>query len=172
MIDIVRSQNGDSRTKDSQFGKETLRSDTESHISDVRKGIEFICQLLTEAGQQHDHTKLDHFDDFFAALTSDKVKESQWYRMHTTTERHHLKTHVPNDVTLIDVIEHVVDCTMAGLARSGQVYDIDIDPAVLMLAVQNTSKMLIENTNVSVGYVDGDGDEDILNSPADDEKGE
>lgn len=169
MINVVRSQNGDSRSKDDRFGKETLRHDTESHISDVQKGIKFICEKLMEAAEKHDHTKLDFFDDFHAALSSGKVKESQWYRTHTTEERHHLKTHVPNDVTLIDVLEHVVDCTMAGLTRSGQVYDIDLDPAVLTLAVQNTSKLIIENTKVS--DLDSSEEEDVLSSPVD-EKGD
>lgn len=167
MLEIIRSQNGDSRTKDDGFNKETLRTDTESHISDVQKGIEFICEKLREAGRNHDHTKLELFDDFFAAISSGAVKESQWYRTHTTTERHHLKTHVPNDVTLIDVIEAVVDCTMAGLARSGTVYDIDIDPNVLALAAQNTSKMIIDNTKVhDKPAVEEVADDDVLNSDA------
>ena len=170
MVEIYRSVNGDSRSKDRSFNKESLRSDTESHISDVQKGIEFIITKLKEAGEKHDHTKLEHMDDFFAALSSNSVKDSQWYRMHTTEERHHLKTHVPDDVTLVDVLEHVIDCTMAGLARSGQVYDIDIDPAVLQLAVQNTSKMIIENTKVMDKKEDEHEEEDILNGSA--EEGE
>ncbi|MDE7347681.1 MAG: hypothetical protein K2N48_13195 [Muribaculaceae bacterium] len=51
-------------------------------------------------------------------------------------------------MNLIDVLEHVVDCTMAGMARSGEIYDIDIDPNVLTVAVQNTSKLIQDNTRV------------------------
>lgn len=51
-------------------------------------------------------------------------------------------------MNLIDVIEHVIDCTMAGLTRSGEVYDTDISPEVLQLAVQNTVELLKLNTTV------------------------
>jgi hypothetical protein len=35
------------------------------------------------------------------------------------------------------------------LLAAGEVYDVDIDPAVLQLAVQNTVKLLIANTKVN-----------------------
>ena len=45
---------------------------------------------------------------------------------------------------------------MAGLARSGEVYDIDISPDVLILATQNTVELLKKNIVVV------DPDKDIL----------
>lgn len=39
----------------------------------------------------------------------------------------------------------IVDCVMAGMARAGEVYPLDIDPDVLMRAFNNTADLLKEN---------------------------
>ena len=49
---------------------------------------------------------------------------------------------------LIDVLEMVIDCTVAGLARSGDVYGIEISKEVLDKAIENTKNMIIENVEV------------------------
>lgn len=64
------------------------------------------------------------------------------------TERHHLNDSVPEDVNLVDVLEMVIDCTVAGLARSGEVYDITIPQEVLEQAIDNTKQLIINNTEV------------------------
>ena len=64
------------------------------------------------------------------------------------TERHHLNDSVPEDVNLIDVLEMVIDCTCAGLARSGDVYPIKISQEVLEMAIENTRNLIIENTEI------------------------
>ena len=56
---------------------------------------------------------------------------------------------VTEDINLIDVIEMIVDCVMAGLARSGEVYPLDINPDVLLKAFQNTVEMLKENVIIT-----------------------
>lgn len=148
MIIVKKSPNADSRTLQGPVGKEELTRSTQSHIEDVCHGMELMANMIVQRSRQHDHTKLESMDEFHAALTSGHITDTLWYNHHITAERHHLKKHVPEDVNLIDVIEHVVDCTMAGLARSGEVYDIDIDPNVLILAIQNTSKMIQEFTKI------------------------
>ncbi len=148
MIEVYKSPNADSRSADPSAPIAELKSSTESHISDVAKGLEFISDLLKERGQQHDHTKIEHMEDFNAAIKGGKIKETEWYRLHTTEERHHLKTHIPEDVNLIDALEHLVDCTMAGLTRSGQIYDTDIPQEVLLVAAQNTVELLKKNIRV------------------------
>ena len=142
MIEITKSPNADSRTSKDELTVDELRKSTESHIKDVSKGLGFIAELIQSRGAFH------------AALTSGKIKETNWYQKHITEERHHLKSYVHNDITLVDVIEHVVDCTMAGLARSGDVYDIDLSPDVLVLAVNNTVELLKKNTRVVTEEVD------------------
>lgn len=154
MIEITKSPNADSRTSKDELTVDELRKSTESHIKDVSKGLGFIAELIQSRGAFHDHTKIDMMDEFYAALTSGKIKETNWYQKHITEERHHLKSYVHNDITLVDVIEHVVDCIMAGLARSGDVYDIDLSPDVLVLAVNNTVELLKKNTRVVTEGVD------------------
>lgn len=148
MITIVKSPNADSRTATGPLTVQSLTDSTKSHQHDVSNALEYIAGLLHERAEVHDHTKLEMMDEFHAALTSGKVKESDWYQKHITMERHHLKSHVPEDVTLIDVIEHLCDCCMAGLARSGQIYDVDLSPELLDLAARNTVEMLKSNTTV------------------------
>jgi hypothetical protein len=52
-------------------------------------------------------------------------------------------------VNLIDVLDMIADCVMAGMARSGSVYPLNIDPEVLMRAFQNTVEELKANVEVS-----------------------
>ena len=55
---------------------------------------------------------------------------------------------VPENVTLIDVLDYIADCVMAGMARSGSVYEIKIDPSVLMRAYKNTIELLKNEVQV------------------------
>jgi hypothetical protein len=58
--------------------------------------------------------------------------------------RHHLDKAdgVPTDVNLIDVLEHIADCVMAGMARSGSVYELKLPDEVLQRAFANTVNLL------------------------------
>jgi hypothetical protein len=147
-ITIYKSPSADSRSAKTQPNEETLEKSTKMHILDVKDGLNAVAKELIERGYHHDHTKLEMLSDFTAALNSGHIKDTEWYHQHITQERHHLKSNVPDDVNLIDVIEHIVDCTVAGMARSGEVYDVDIDPEVLKLAVKNTVELLKNNIEV------------------------
>lgn len=148
MITIVKSPLADSRSANKPPTESELLNATKMHIKDVRQAMGFIADSLKERAKNHDYTKIENIEAYTDALNSEGIKETEWYKYHTTTERHHLKSHIPENVNLIDVLEHVCDCTMAGLARSGEVYDIDIDPDVLVLAVENTVKILKAHTEV------------------------
>lgn len=156
MIKIFKSPSADSRSAKTPPTVDVLTNSTKMHIEDVSKGLNFISQEIEKRGSLHDHTKIENMQQFCDALNSGHIKDTDWYKKHITEERHHLKSNVPEDVNLIDIIEHVVDCTMAGLTRSGDVYDLDISPDVLVLAVQNTSKLLKDNTQIV------DNEKDIL----------
>lgn len=145
---VKKSPNADSRTMTPEADKEELSSSTQSHIEDVGNGLKFIVDAIVARSPSHDHTKTENMDEFYAALKSGHIKDTSWYQKHITEERHHLKSNVPADVNIIDVIEHIVDCTMAGLTRSGTIYDVDLAPEVLQLAVQNTVELLKKNTTV------------------------
>lgn len=69
--------------------------------------------------------------------------DGEWSKIHyEVLERHHLKRHCPDDVNMLDVIEMICDCVAAGMARSGEVYDVDIPAEVLTKAVKNTVDLL------------------------------
>lgn len=150
-IIIEKSNNADTRTMDKIVTKEELKKNTESHIWDVRKGCVWIAEQLVTQSKKHDYTKLNELDlfykDFTSGLTGEEFKALEWWKIHMS-ERHHLNDSVPDDVNLIDVIEMVVDCCMAGMARSGYVYDVSIPDEVLQKAFKNTFTMLIDNIEV------------------------
>jgi len=150
MIIITKEPNADSRTAKEYpvLKREQLRSATENHIEHVNQGMKFFANLLIEAGHNHDNTKLSKFEEFHKALTSGKVKNTNWYEYHINEERHHLISKVPDDVNLIDIFEHLIDCVMAGLSRSGEIYDIDLPNEVLQSAHKNTIELLKKNVKV------------------------
>ena len=151
MITIKKSQNADSRTMVGEPSKGELLKSSVQHISDVQKGMAFMAGKLIEAGACHDNTKLSGIDDFFESyakkLTGNAFKSEKWYQTHLT-ERHHLLDRCPEDVNLIDVIERIVDITMAGMARSGTVYDSEITDEILQKAFKNTLELLKVNIEV------------------------
>ena len=146
-IEIHKNPNGDSRSNPNPTIQECTRA-TKSHINDVIKGMTWIANKLIEVGKIHDNTKTSKMKEFHEALISGKIKNSDWYEEHITKERHHLISKCPDDVNLIDVIECIVDCTMAGLTRSGEIYDVELDPRILEKAVANTVELLKKNTKV------------------------
>ena len=148
MLTINKSPNADSRTSNDDLTIETLGSSTEMHISDVQKGLTFFNNLLTNAALYHDFTKLAYLEEFYDALKSGDVKNSKWYKLHISRERHHLMSKVPEDVNLIDVIEQLTDCVMAGLARSGDIYDINPSDELIQKAYKNTVELLKSNVKV------------------------
>ena len=153
-IIIRKSNNADSRSADVDVTKDDLMRDTLSHIGDVRNVGYWISEKLQDQLTEHDYTKIDYIDefyhDFIEQLNSKEAhfKEMPWFKNRHMTERHHLNDSVPEDVNLIDVLEMVIDCTVAGLARSGNVYPITISPEILQKAVENTSNLIINNTKI------------------------
>ena len=49
---------------------------------------------------------------------------------------------IPADVNLIDVLDFIADCVMAGMGRSGSVYPLHLPPPLLERAFQNTVELL------------------------------
>jgi len=144
MIKIKQSKTADSRTCDfSKIEEETLLASSKQHIMDVGKGMTFFIDMMEDAVNKHDHDKFSNIDQFYSDFVGG-WKETTWFDNHVKVNRHHLliPEGVPKDVNLIDVLEMIVDCVMAGMGRSGKVYDLDIDQDVLMKAFHNTVKLL------------------------------
>lgn len=156
MKDIIinKSSNADTRSANGKVTKEQLEHDTLSHINDVQNVGYWLADKLKNQLVEHDHTKLDYLDEFYNDF-NEKIddgtrnfKEMNWFKNRHMMERHHLNDSVPDDVNLLDIIEMVIDCTCAGLARSGNVYPITIPQEVVELAIENTKNLIIDNVEV------------------------
>ena len=150
MIQIQKSPTADTRTCDfTSVSKQQLLDSSEMHIDDVRKGMAFFMASLFVAGRDHDHDKITGIDQFHADFVTG-FKQTGWWDEHRKINRHHLlqPDGVPTDVNLVDVLDMIVDCVMAGMARSGSVYPLEIPPAVLMTAFKNTVELLKRQVEV------------------------
>ena len=150
MIQIKKSKTADTRTCDfANTTKETLNASSLQHIGDVAKALAFFSGKLSEAAGCHDYDKLTTIDWFHADFITG-FKETGWWDNHRKIHRHHLSQEdgVPEDVNLIDVLEYISDCVMAGMGRSGSVYDLTLPPGVLERAFKNTTEMLKKNVEV------------------------
>ena len=145
-ITINTSKTADTRSCDfKNVSEDTLLESSIQHILDVHKGFRYFIEKMLNAAKNHDHTKLSHtkmfHNDFITGFETD-----DWYRFHKETERHHLGTSTPDgikdDVDLIDVLEHIIDCVMAGMGRTQKVYPMKVSNEVLQKALQNTADKL------------------------------
>jgi len=126
-----------------------LLSSSFQHIEDVRFALEFFIEKMQRSRDAHDHDKISDIDGFHRDFLTG-FEEHSWWDNHRKVNRHHLleADGVPEDVNLIDVLDMISDCVMAGMARSGSVYPLNIDPDVLMRAFQNTVELLKKNVEV------------------------
>lgn len=133
----------------SKVTKDDLLQDTLNHRHHVVLGMNFIADIIKRRGRGHDYTKISLIDEFHSDFLTGFVKDG-WWKKHQDIERHHLsdKTYVQDDVDLIDVIEMIVDCVMAGMARRGEYRHDNISPELLVKAYNNTVKLLLENVEV------------------------
>lgn len=150
MIKIQKSETADTRTCDfANVSKEKLLASSRQHIGDVVKALAFFSSRLIEAAGEHDYDKLTDIDKFHADFVTG-FKETGWWDNHRKIHRHHLAQEdgVPNNVNLIDVLEYISDCVMAGMARSGEVYLLEMTPELLQRAFSNTVELLKNEVSV------------------------
>jgi hypothetical protein len=135
MITIQKSSTADS--------KEVLLASSLQHIGDVVKALAFFAGYLVEAAGQHDYDKLTLIDWFHRDFVTG-FKQTGWWDNHRKIHRHHLDKPdgVPDNVNLLDVVEHIADCVMAGMARSGSVYELKLSDELLQRAFRNTVALL------------------------------
>jgi hypothetical protein len=151
MITIRPSPTADTRTCDfSKVEKETLYESSLQHIEDVRAGLAFLAERLKAAGAMHDYDKLAAIDHFHADFRTG-FAETGWWDNHRKVNRHHLTEAdgIPGDVNLIDVLDHITDCVMAGMARSGSVRPLALPAELLQRAFQNTVALLVANVELA-----------------------
>ena len=109
----------------------------------------FFIGYLHAASVRHDYDKLTAIDWFHSDFTTG-FKETGWWNNHRMIHRHHLAQPdgVPIDLNLLDVLEWIADCVMAGMGRSGSVYPLEMSNDDLQRALQNTVELLKSQVNV------------------------
>ncbi len=152
MIPITKSPTADTRSCDfANTTKGTLMASSRAHIGDVAKALAFFGGKLTEAAGEHDYDKLTSIDWFHKDFVTG-FKKMGWWDNHRAIHRHHLAQAdgVPENVNLIDVIEYISDCVMAGMARNAECfYPPEISSELLERAFKNTVDMLKSQVEVS-----------------------
>jgi hypothetical protein len=111
----------------------------------VRSALRFFGEQLDVAAFNHDPDKLTDIDGFHADFVNGfAAGHTSWWDRHRKLNRHHLEQPdgCPVDVNLIDVLDYIADCVMAGMARSGSVYPLKLGPELLERAFQNTVELL------------------------------
>lgn len=144
MIQIQKSKTADTRTCDyANVSKATLLASSKQHIWDVHEALRFFRHRLADAAEAHDTDKLTDIDGFHADFVTG-FAQTGWWDRHRKLNRHHLTMAdgIPDDVNLIDVLDFIADCVMAGMARSGTVYELKLPPELLERAFQNTVALL------------------------------
>lgn len=147
MIEIKKNPNGDTRTAPKGITFEQFQEANDMHIDDVREVMHALSRFVDMAGRSHDFTKKSRERMFYRDFVDTQENgadfvNGEWYQLHVKAERHHLLSNCPDDVNLIDVLEMIADCTCAGLARSGEIRDLEIDNDILNRAVKNTAELI------------------------------
>jgi len=144
VIRIKPSPTADTRSCDyKNVSKDQLYESSVQHIADVNQALAFFCHKVRQSGQLHDYDKLSYIDRFHADFLTG-FKQHDWWDQHRQINRHHLTMEdgIPADVNLIDVLDFIADCVMAGMARTGEVYPLELPNDLLQRAFQNTVSML------------------------------
>ena len=147
MIEIRKNPNGDTRTAQKDVSFEQFQEANDMHIEDVRSVMYELSKMVDARGENHDCTKKSQeklfYDNFLSTMNNgtDFVND-EWYQLHIKAERHHLLSNCPDDVNLIDVLEMIADCVCAGMARSGEIRDLEINSDILNRAVKNTANII------------------------------
>ena len=149
MIEIYKNPNGDTRTAPKNVTFEQFQEANDMHKRDVYEVMKYLSRLISITGLSHDFTKKREerlfYENFLSTINNGtNFVEDEWYQLHIKAERHHLLSNCPDDVNLVDVLEMISDCVCAGMARSGEIRDLEIDSDILNRAVQNTVKMIKE----------------------------
>ena len=155
-VRIKQNKLGDTRTATRTPTFTEFINSNQLHCDDVENMTNAIAHEIIKQGKKHDITKRTepYRSLFYRELCAkiegkiDSFTDGEWYPMHCKTERHHLNEYCPDDVNLIDVIEMICDCVCAGMARSGNVYPIEISSEILQKAIQNTVQMCIDAVEV------------------------
>lgn len=143
-IMIKRSPTADTRSCDPKtVTRAKLFESSKLHIDDVHKALEVFQAILGQKARKHDEDKVsaEGFEAFYQGFHGG-FEDKTWLDAHRCGCRHHLRDHEPENVDLLDVLEMIADCVVAGMARSGSFFPMDLSDDLLQRAVRNTADQL------------------------------
>ena len=158
MVKIFKNPNVDTRTAPKNVTFEEFQEANNMHIDDVKQVMYELSQIIDHRGENHDCTKKSQermfYNNFLSTMNdgTDFVND-EWYQLHIKAERHHLLSNCPDDVNLIDVLEMIADCVCAGMARNGEIRDLEINAEILEKAVNNTTQLIKSMVKITESYV-------------------
>lgn len=159
MIEIQQSPTADTRTcNPATVSQQTLLDSSRQHIEDVQAALAFFVERLLLTARAHDRDKITDIAGFHRDFVQGfKDGHTSWWERHRQLNRHHLTMDdgVPEDVNLIDVLDFIADCVMAGMARSGRVYPLELPADVLARALANTVELLKGHVRVVQARAEG-----------------
>jgi hypothetical protein len=149
-IIVHKNETADTRSCDfSKVTKEQLIRSSKAHIEDVKRGLEFFKEMLDDSAKSHDFDKIENINQFHSDFVGG-FNSTVWWENHQKVNRHHLLVNngVPDDVNLIDVLEMITDCVIAGKTRTGVVFPIELSNDVLEKAFKNTVSLMIQSVQL------------------------
>ncbi len=149
-LKVKRSPTADTRTCDwSKVSAKELLHASMQHIDDVARALAFFSLCIAWSASLHDYDKISDLDGFHRDFKTG-FKRTAWWDAHRRLNRHHIDKPdgVRGDINLIDVLEHIADCVMAGMSRSGSVYELNLPDDVLQKAFRNTVELLKREVEV------------------------
>ncbi len=150
---LHKNPNGDTRSAPKDVTIEQFREANKSHVLEVRQCMNVLSQLLSVQGLKHDWTKFSFEDEFYRDFLNTMNNgadfvSGEWYQRHITEEKHHPFSKCHDDITLLDILETIVDCVCAGKARTGTIRPLEFDTEILEKAVKNTVELVNQMTVV------------------------
>lgn len=147
-IYLSSSKSCDTRSAEHKVTENELFLNSSQHIRDVQMAIHWMKSELQKVAEKHDWTKIKHIEEFYNNFkfiqdgNVSEFKKMNWFQNKHLQERHHLNDRCPDDVNLFDVMERIADITVAGMARTGKIYDDTLSPEILTRAYKNTIELL------------------------------
>lgn len=162
---VPQTKNIDTRAYESIPTVKVLEYNNAVHVLTVIGMLnEFVYNNMFDV-LTHDKDKFgekcqEQLEAFIATTKGGKFMHTPWWKHHATNENHHILDHLnsnPNfkdEINLFHFIHMCADWVSAGLARKGEIYDIENKEKwrnVLMLAFENTITQMRESAKVIPG---------------------
>lgn len=155
---VYKNSDGDTRTAEKVATFTNFSIANDMHKQDVRNIMNEIAFDIMQNGRKHDFTKKDYELDFYNDYKSTIEKgtnfvEGEWYKLHCEKEKHHEEGYElhKDELTLLDIIEMMVDKISSAAARSGEIkcYDIKLSQEEIMKCFDNTIEYIKDKIKIA-----------------------